>query len=71
MHKKSSMRSVHVKLPLHGLEPQLSISEAKKKLLSLNPKLFIIIIISDLIISRKDCVLFLAWSSSLETLQTF
>ena len=70
MHKKSSMRSVHVKLPLHGLEPQLSISEAKKKLLSLNPKLFIIII-SDLIISRKDCVLFLAWSSSLETLQTF
>ena len=42
MHKKSSMRSVHVKLPLHGLEPQLSISEAKKKLLSFNPKLFIL-----------------------------
>jgi len=42
VHKKSSMRSVHVKLPLHGLEPQLSISEEEKKLLSLNPKLFIL-----------------------------
>ena len=29
MHKKSSMRSVQAKLPLHGLESQLLISEAQ------------------------------------------
>ena len=29
VHKKSSMRSVQAKLPLHGLESQLLISEAQ------------------------------------------
>ena len=64
------MRSVQAKLPLHGLESQMLISEAQNILEIKSQPIFCY-----LVISRKDalkhCALFSTWCNSLETLHTF